>query len=113
MIFRSWKIDYGSARTAAGQPHSSGIKDGDGKIQFWVVCSLKGARDFPGGRNIREKSVKNPERELGLIPILMQDIHVEELEIRNDHVDGTVGKAASLLNEIKIIAHVLPGSIYW
>ena len=93
------------------QAHPGSVKDGNGKLKLKGAGSLDEAGYFLRRRHIREKGVKGAERELGLIPILMQDIHVEKLKIRDNHVDRAVGKRALLLKEIKEAAHILPGSI--
>lgn len=93
------------------QAHAGSIKDGNGKLKLKGVCSLKEPCYFLRGRDVRKKGVKGAERELSLIPILMQDIHVEKLKIGDHHVDGAVGKGALLLKEIKEGTHILPGSV--
>lgn len=94
------------------KPHPGGIEDGDGEFEFRTVRGLQDACHLLRGRDVGKEGVKSAEREPGFIPVLMQDIRVEELEIRDDHVDGTVGKIPFGLNPVKKVAHILPGSIF-
>lgn len=93
------------------QPQAGSIKDRDGKADFGIVSSPEEAGYIFRGGDIGKIGTEGAEGELGRIPVFMQDICVKELQMGDDHVDGTVRKAAFRLDPVKIVTHDLPGSV--
>lgn len=89
------------------QPHARSIEDRDGEFYFRFVSRIQKTLYLGRGRDIWQISIEGPERDLCLIPVLMEDIKLKTLQIRNDHVDSTVRKAPPRLDEVQKIPHVL------
>jgi len=93
------------------EAHTGSVKDGDGEVSLWIVKGVKKTPDQLPVRDKRKISVELMERYLRAVPGLMEHIDPEKLEVRNNHVDGAVGKAAFRLYPFQERADNIPWNI--
>lgn len=92
-------------------PEPCGKHETEDGLIFDVSDRKKKCLHFLPGRNKRNKRIKLPERKLIRIPRFVQDINVEESELRDTGIDGTVRESTGILKPEDKIPHMLPGSI--
>lgn len=80
---------------------------------FWFEVQKSGDKKFRFllGRNKRKIGIEFPHRELGGIPWFVQDIHGEEMELRDTVVDRAVRKGTLFLKPADKIPELLPGNV--
>ena len=92
---------------------TGGVHEGKKRLMLEVRAGMDKKGNLLLGRDEGEEFIKPAHRELGRVPGLMQDVHGKKAELRNDTVDGAVGKGAGSLEQADIIAQLVPGDIFW